>query len=243
MGNNPFINKYLLEEEELSSNTENRTPVIFCLDCSFSMRQQNRLERVIEGMKEFCRDMAKDPVAGLSVEVCIVSVGGEEPNLAMDFTPPGRIVLPRLKADGRTPLVKGIHLALDTLEHRKTRYDQNGVTIYRPWLIIIGDGDDTGNKKDLDRMAAILKEESDAKHLNVLCITVGDENQICYSSLMKLSPNGKVQYLKDLKFREFFAWLSRSMEKTSRSMGHEEPLYEPTVTWAQLLERRTSNEI
>jgi uncharacterized protein YegL len=238
MAKNPYLNKLLLEEEELISNTENRTPVIFCLDCSFSMRQQRRLERVMEGMKEFCRDMAKDPVAGLSVEVCIVSFGGEEPKLDMDFTPPNRVILPPLKADGRTPLTKGIRLALDTLESRKVRYDQNGITIYRPWLIIIGDGDDTGSKRDLDQMAAVLKAESDAKHLNVLCITVGDENQICCSSLMKLSPNGKVQYLKDLKFREFFAWLSRSMEKTSRSMGHEEPLYEPTVTWAELLERR-----
>lgn len=238
MAKNPFLNKLLLEEEELVSNTENRTPVIFCLDCSFSMRQQRRLDRVMEGLKEFCRDMAKDPVAGLSVEVCVVSFGGEEPKLVMDFTSPRNIELPTLKADGRTPLTKGIQLALDTLDARKVRYDQNGITIYRPWLIIIGDGDDTGSRKELEQMAAVLKTESDAKHLNVLCITVGDENQICYSSLMKLSPNGKVQYLKDLKFREFFAWLSRSMEKTSRSMGHEEPLYEPTVTWAELLERR-----
>ena len=85
-----------------------------------------------------------------------------------------------------------------------------------------------------------MSAKSDAKHLNVLCITVGDEDKIAYSSLMKLSPSGKVQYLRDLKFGEFFAWLSRSMEKTSRSMGHEEPLYEPTVTWAELMERGKS---
>ena len=48
MAKNPFLNKLLLEEEELVSNTENRTPVIFCLDCSFSMRQQRRLDRVME---------------------------------------------------------------------------------------------------------------------------------------------------------------------------------------------------
>lgn len=238
MARNPYLAKLLLEEEELISNTENRTPVMFCLDCSFSMRHQHRLDRVMDGLREFCRDMAKDPVAGLSVELCIIGFGGNAPTLVMDFTPPGRVSLPVLKADGNTPLTEGVRLALDTLEARKMRYDQNGIPIYRPWLIIIGDGDDTGSKKELEQMAAHLKAESDAKHLNVLCITVGDEDKICYSSLMKLSPDGKVQYLKDLKFREFFAWLSRSMEKTSRSIGHEEPLYESTVTWGEVLHRR-----
>lgn len=231
---------YLLEEEELIANTSTRTPVIFCLDCSFSMRQQKRLEKVMEGLKEFCLDMAKDPVAGLSVEVCIVSFGGEHAKLALNFTPPGRIELPKLTTDGRTPMVEGIQLALNALEKRKIRYSQNDITIFRPWLIVIGDGDDTGSKTELIRMAKFLKEESDAKHLNVLCITVGDEDKISCSSLMQLSPDGKVQYLKDLKFREFFAWLSRSMERTSRSIGHEEPLYESKVTWAELLERRHS---
>lgn len=235
-----ILKKYMLEEEELSSNTESRTPVIFCLDCSFSMRQQYRLDRVMEGLRVFCQDMARDPVAGLSVEICIISFGGKAPQLAMDFTPPSRIELPRLVADGQTPLAQSVRLALETLETRMIRYEQNGLTTYRPWLIIIGDGDDTGHKRDLDEMTQVLKEKSDAKHLNVLCITVGDEDKIACSSLMKLSPSGKVQYLRDLKFGEFFTWLSRSMEKTSRSMGHEEPLYEPTVTWAELMERGKS---
>lgn len=30
--------EYLLEEEELSSNSETRVPIILCVDCSFSMR-------------------------------------------------------------------------------------------------------------------------------------------------------------------------------------------------------------
>ena len=40
-----------------------------------------------------------------------------------------------------------------------------------------------------------------------------------------------------MKFREFFAWLSRSIEKTSQSMSGEEARYEPTATWGEVLER------
>lgn len=233
-----LLQKYLLEEQALIRNPENRTPVIFCIDCSFSMRQQRRLERVLEGLQSFCADMAADPITRLSMELCVVSYGGNEPRLCTDFTGPENFRLPPLVADGETPLTKGLQLALDTLQARKLRYNQNGIVFFRPWLIVIGDGDDTGSKKDLQTMAKILKEESDRKHLNVLCITVGDEDRISCSSLMQLSPDGKVQYLKDLKFRDFFLWLSRSIEKTSRSLGHEEPLYEPKTTWAQVLERK-----
>ena len=70
--------EYLLEEEELSSNSEPRVPIIVCVDCSFSMRQQHRLERVLEGLEDFCADMAADPIACQSVELCIVSFGGEQ---------------------------------------------------------------------------------------------------------------------------------------------------------------------
>lgn len=71
----------------------------------------------------------------------------------------------------------------------------------------------------------------------MLCVTVGDADRMEYSSLMKLAPDGKVQYLRDLKFREFFSWLSRSIQKTSQSMSGEEVHFDPTTTWGEILER------
>ena len=95
--------EYLLEEEELSSNSERRTPITVCIDCSYSMRQQRRLERVMEGLAEFCRDMAQDTIASQSVELCIISFGGEGAIVERDFTPPDRMQLPRLTANGEPP--------------------------------------------------------------------------------------------------------------------------------------------
>ena len=71
------------------------------------------------------------------------------------------------------------------------------------------------------------------------CIMVGDETTARRESgsLLRLSPDGEVRYLKDLKFREFFAWLSRSIQKTSQSMSGEEIYYEPTGDWAEILTR------
>ena len=52
---------YRLEEEELADNGSRRAPIIVCVDCSFSMRQEHRLERVVEGLESFCRDMLLCP--------------------------------------------------------------------------------------------------------------------------------------------------------------------------------------
>lgn len=227
---------YLIEEERLANNPNRRTPVTVCLDCSFSMRQQRRLERMMEGMEGFCKEMKADPNARDSVELCIISYGGTMARVEQDFTPPEDLIkkgLPHLEAEGETPLVDAVETALDNLERRKVRYSDNGITYYRPWLILIGDGDESRRSAKLDQTAKRLKEESDAKHITALCIVVGDENKTEYSSLRRLAPDGKVLYLRDLKFGEFFKWLSRSIEKTSQSLFGEELHYEATSTWGE----------
>ena len=234
---------YRLEEEELANNGSRRAPIVVCVDCSFSMRKKNRvqeksrLQGMMEGLNGFCQDMNRDPLARDSVELCLISFGGEHACVECDFATPDRITLPELVADGGTPLADAVELALENLEERKRRYEDNGISFYRPWLVVIGDGVETGSFKQLEETARKLKEESENKRLNVLCIVVGSEDKVRQesSSLMRLSPDGKVQYLRDLKFREFFRWLSRSIQKTSQSMSGEEVYYEPTEDWAEIL--------
>lgn len=231
--------QYELKEEDIANNSSRRVPIIVCVDCSYSMRQNNRLKRVVEGLESFLRDMDKDELARHSVELCLISYGGVYAKVECDFTTPDRIKLPDLKASGETPLGDAVELALENWETYKQRYEENGITWYRPWLVLIGDGDETGSTKQLENAAQRLKEESAAKHLNVLCVMVGDEDKVRRESgsLMQLAPDGKVQYLRDLKFREFFGWLSRSIQKNSQSLSGEEAQYEPTGEWAEILDR------
>ncbi len=231
--------RYLLEEITLAENPETRVPIVICVDCSYSMRQEHRLERVMEGLEQFCADMARDQIARDSVDLCIISYGGASAKVESRFASPASLLsqgLPKLTAAGATPLADAVSKARSRLKLRLERYNDNGISNYRPWLIIIGDGDETAANQELRQAAAELKRESDAKHLNVLCILVGDETNIEYASLMQLSPDNRVQYLRDLRFREFFSWLSRSIQKTSQSMSGEEVNYEPTGTWAEVIE-------
>ena len=235
--------EYLLEERELANNGSRRMPVTVCVDCSYSMRQrpyqsvESRLDRVMDGLKDFCREMNADPLARDSVELCLISFGGEQARVECDFTTPDRVKLPKLVAEGGTPLADAVALALENLEQRKRRYQENGISYYRPWLLLIGDGNEKYANRQLEEMARKLKEESDEKHLHVLCVIVGDEQDVLreMTSLKRLSPDGKLQYLRDLKFGEFFGWLSRSIQKTSQSMSGEEVYYEAVGDWAEIL--------
>ena len=230
--------QYILKEEEMANNPSHRAPIIVCVDCSYSMRQENRLDKVLNGLRAFCRDMDRDELARYSAELCLISYGGDYAKVECDFTAPDHIRIPALKASGETPLADAVELALENWEKYKQRYEDNGITWYRPWLILIGDGEETGSQKQLEKAAQRLKEETEEKHLNVLCVIVGDEDKVRKesSSLMQLAPDGKVQYLRDLKFQEFFGWLSRSIQKNSRSLSGEEVFYEPTVNWAEILD-------
>lgn len=237
--------EYLLEEDALSSNQEPRIPVILCLDCSYSMLQKGRLDRALQGLKQFCEDVCKDEISRDAMELCLISYGGTEAKIIQDFATVDQILahgLPELKALGATPLTDAVLTAMDALEARRERYRDNGVTCYRPWLILIGDDDDSDNaglsyedRRELTAVRDLLLRETDAKHLKVMCVTVGDVARMVNSPLRRLSPDQQVFSLRGLNFQRFFMWLSRSIEKTSQSLGGEEVFYEAEADWGDLL--------
>ena len=53
--------------------------------------------------------------------------------------------------------------------------------------------------------------------------------------LDRLSPDGHAHKLHDLKFHEFFSWLSRNVQKMSQSLAGEESEMEPTTSWEDAL--------
>lgn len=227
----------LQRAEELVSDPETRVPIIVCIDCSYSMAKQQRLKRTMDGFLKFCNDMMKDPIASDAVELCIISYGGNHAKVEQDFSSPKRTLadFPQLNASGETPLLEAVNLAKESLASRCQLYDSNGINHFRPWIIIIGDGDQTSGAGDLQKEAQWLQKESDSKRINVMCVVVGDEGSLQYNTLIALSPDHKVQYLRDLKFREFFSWLSRSVQKNSQSLMGEELNYDSTSNWGDIL--------
>jgi uncharacterized protein YegL len=223
------LNHMGFQVSEFLENPENRCPVLLILDVSASM-QGTPIEALNEGLAEFKFDVEQDALAALRVEVCLVTFGAVVKQLQPfvtidDFTPPV------LDAAGKTPMGAAIEKGLEALEERKQTYHAQGIGYYRPWVFLITDGAPT----DLDVWEQAIRKihrlEMDNR-LTFFAVGVEGADQ---DILEKLAPPGRTPFfLKDLKFKELFRWVSASVKRVSMGrVGSGDMMALPPVSdWA-----------
>lgn len=208
----------LLRLEDLVNNPTARVPVCLCLDTSGSMEGQP-IEELNEGVHLFYEAIKEDETALYSAEISIVTFGGNAECIkdfsSLEIQPEA----PKLSAYGMTPMGEAVNMALDLLEKRKEEYKDKGVDYYQPWLVLMTDGEPNGDAEELskaiNRTANLVKQ----KKLTVFPIGIGKDADM--EVLAKFSPERSPLKLQGLKFKEFFAWLSKSVSKTSQSTPGE----------------------
>ena len=235
---------YLIRLEDLVNNPTPRVPICLCLDTSGSMaavegacettgetiyqdgRTWNvatggirRVDDLQKGVEKFYEAIREDEVAVYSAEICIVTFDSKA-TCVMDFANLDRQEkIPQLRPTGDTAMGEGVTLALDLLKKRKQEYKDKGVDYYQPWLVLMTDGVPNGNPEQLNRAINRTRKMVDERKLTVFPIGIGNESDM--SVLDKFSPGRKALKLQGMKFQEFFAWLSKSVSKTSQSMPGE----------------------
>lgn len=226
-------NNLLVRLEDLVNNPTARVPVCLCLDTSGSM-EGAPINELNEGVRLFYEAIREDETAMYSAEISIVTFGGTA-ELVEDFANIDRQPeSPKLQADGMTPMGEAVNLALDCLEKRKQEYKDKGVDYYQPWLVLMTDGAPNGSPIELSRAVARTVDMVNSKKLTIFPIGIGKEADM--NVLKQFSPNRAPLKLQGLKFREFFAWLSKSVSKTSQSTpGEKVPLdFEGIKGWGEL---------
>lgn len=235
----------LLRTEDLVSNPTPRVPICLCLDTSGSMdaveggnyvetgktiyrdgREWNvvtggtsRINELQNGIELFYDSIRDDEIAVYSAEICIVTFS-DKAECVLDFANVERQTdIPQLYADGETYMGEGVNLALNLLEKRKQEYKDKGVDYYQPWLVLMTDGVPNGSASEMERAVSRTVDLVNQKKLTVFPIAIGTEPDI--SALARFSPKRPPLKLQGLKFREFFAWLSKSVSKTSQSIPGE----------------------
>lgn len=202
------ITRMRLEIKDIANNTTTRLPLMLCIDASFSMIK--RIKSINEGIRVLLKELTEDIYAVDSVEICIVAFGGSGAQVITPFALTKKVQYSDIRPSGATPLGEAVTYALDRLDERLETYGELGIEHYKPWMIIISDGEATDDYKQAAQRTRALEEQN---ALKVFPISMGDEK----TNIAEFSIDKKIYRLEDLKVEEFFAWLSKSMSKQSKS--------------------------
>jgi uncharacterized protein YegL len=190
-----------------ADNPDPRCPCVLVLDRSGSMTG-DRIDELNAGLRQFRDELLADDLAARRVELAVVPFGpvsrGSQFHSPYDFNPQP------LSANGDTPTGEAVEYAIELVAQQKNVYKQHGVMYYRPWIILMTDGQPTD---DWRKAARLVHEGENAKAFSFFAIGVKDAD---VHVLQQISAREPLR-LRGLAFREFFMWLSASLSGVSKS--------------------------
>lgn len=211
-------------DEALIHNPAPRCPCMLLLDVSTSMDGTPILE-LNRGVQQFIQEVQNDEVAASSVELGVITFGNNVELKSRLTTVEDIRGFSELKAYGNTPMGEAVNLAIDELEQRKTEYKKNGISYYQPWVVMMTDGEPNDN---WTTAATRLRRMAEQKKMVVLCVGIGEHADMKILQNFSVLPPKK---LVGLKFSEFFAWLSQSMQRVSASTPGDKISLPNTGSW------------
>ncbi|MEI8244533.1 MAG: VWA domain-containing protein [Lentisphaerota bacterium] len=211
---------YASNYDELDmNNPAPRCPVALLLDTSYSMAGA-AIEELKAALAQFLRETSEDEAAGMSVELSVITFGGTV-DVAMPFAAIADVdhETPDLVADGATPMGGAIQMGLDALSRRRQLYQSKGVAAYKPWLVLMTDGEPND---DWQAAAEKARNMANNKKLNLIVVGIGPSANM--GILAQISGHQPMK-LQGLKFKKFFRWLTDSLRMvTSGTVSNEEKI-------------------
>ena len=180
---------------------------------------RTRMDDLNEGIAALQSELLADDTALVRVQLAIVSVGGpsNDADIMLDWTDATDFQSFPMRADGGTPLGKGVQIALQMVEQAKDNLNAAGVSYTRPWMMVISDGEPTDPADVWTSAVAACRAAEAARRVEIFCIGVEGANLAKLGELSSKPP----QMLSGTKFRELFVWLSASLSAASKSRPGE----------------------
>lgn len=178
---------------DFGTSTRKRLPICFCLDVSGSMVSPmgnggTRISELNRAFDQFIEAMKRDENVLQSADVAVITFGGKV-NIDKPFASLQKQEFSRINVNERsfTPMGEAITSALKLLDLRKNAYRDRGIKYFKPWIVIITDGEPEGpNATDnfVQALAQINQLERENK-LFVFNVAIGDD--CSFDNLKKLS--------------------------------------------------------
>ena len=254
----------IIDKKSLVDNPTTRVPICLCLDISGSMKRIiggkykktgktikrdgkewdlaeggiTLMSKLKEGYEAFCSAIKNDPIARYSADVAVI-VFGDTAKILQNFkTLDDTQVSLNLKPSGETAMAEAVNMALDMLENRKEQYKDCGIDYWQPWLVLMTDGkpQDPRDPKGIELKRAITRTVSLVKNKKLTIFPIGVWEDADMKVLKKFSPAKTPLKLKGSNFKEFFVWLSKSVNQISNSsLGADVKLdLEGIKEWAEI---------
>ena len=218
-----------ISDSAFDDNQEPRLPLVLLVDISGSMSGEP-INQLNSGLVTFKREVATDEVAADRVEIAIVTFGGNV-RLIQDFVTVDNFTPPNLSTTGDTPMGQAIEQGISLLESRKAIYKAQAVDYFRPWMMLITDGEPTDGDQ-WKNASQKLKEAVNSRKLYFYAIGVQDANMDVLRQIAP--PDSPPKLLDGLKFQELFRWLSASVrEQSRRIVGKQDADTPPIIGWAK----------
>ncbi len=210
--------------DNFAENPEPRCPCVLLLDTSISMSGEP-IRQLNEGVRTLKMELSNDPLASKRVELAVVTFGPVK--VESDFHTVPHFSPRELEPTGDTPMGEAILRGIDMIARRKREYKSAGISYYKPWIILITDGEPTDNWKEASEK---IRDGETNKSFAFFAIGV---ERADIDTLSKISSRAPLK-LKGLMFREFFVWLSASMKMVSSKIPGAQINLLPPSGWAEL---------
>lgn len=200
-------------------NVDPRQICILLLDVSGSMglpHSNPPINALNSGYEAFRHYAANDPVASLRVETAVVEFGSNA-RIAVPMQEAAALPAYSFSAGGTTNLADAIDMALDLVDTRKQEIKKAGIEYFRPWIVVMSDGQPNAGRK-LDDAIARLKSAKERGSATVFSIGIGEEADM--NKLGELCAPRPPARLDGLRFEEFFEWLTKSLSLTASTERH-----------------------
>ena len=205
-----------LEDLEFADNPEPRCPVLIMADCSGSMAGR-AIDAMNRGVDDLYQAIADDEIARNRVEVALLSFSTDA-RVERDFSTVGERRKTSMRAGGATNMHLAIQQGCDLLEARKEQYRSGGVPYFRPIMVLFSDGLPTSPRGEMEQANQRLVDMESDNRLTIFKVGV---NADAVQAMLRVLPNPnsrfQPQQLDNLRFSDFFVWLSRSVSAISRS--------------------------
>lgn len=207
----------MIVERPLREASEAHVALSLVLDVSASM-QGNSIKLLNSAVNKMIDEMKDDERLKNIVDLAIFVFGSQgRQNIFQGFRAIADCATVNLVAnDDGTYVVSALECAIDITQKRCGAYDKAGGS-YKPWIVIITDGQFHDGEMDLNKIGNIMKERESQGKLQIFGLGV---DEYVRTQVEKLTNNpSHIIDARSANFVEFLSWIGKSLKAVSNKEG------------------------